>query len=191
MLSGFLFWFLGSLGMLENTPGGMVFAWLIVLAAGLAAFFRWPDRPPVRAWFAENRALIIATEVLFALLLFGWAAFRAHNPEMNTTEKPMEVMFINSIRASDTFPRRAAGRYAISATYFGYLIIAALADLGGMGSGVACPGDRADSRRPIAHGINMVRARAALPGWERFGGAGGGRVGDAFPDPDKQWARHW
>ncbi len=37
MLTGFVFWFLGSLGLLDNTPAGMVFAWLIVLVAGLAA----------------------------------------------------------------------------------------------------------------------------------------------------------
>ncbi len=64
MLTGFIFWFLGSLGMLENTPGGMVFAWMVVLVIGLVAFFRWDDRPPVRDWLREHSPLIIVTEML-------------------------------------------------------------------------------------------------------------------------------
>ncbi len=93
----------------------------------------------VRDWFREHRALILVTEITFALLLFGWAAIRAHNPEIYSTEKPMEIMFINSIRASETFPPHDAwlAGYAISYYYFGYLIVAMLADLAGMSSGIA------------------------------------------------------
>lgn len=139
MLTGFVFWFLASLGLLHNTPGGMAFAWLVVLVVGIAAFARWGDRPPVRAWARENRWLIVVTEVLFLLLLFGWAAFRAHNPEMRSTEKPMEIMFLNGIRNSEVFPPRDPwlSGYAISYYYFGYLIAAMLADLSGVSSGMA------------------------------------------------------
>jgi YYY domain-containing protein len=139
MLTGFIFWFLGSLGLLKNDPAGMVFAWLVVVVIGWAAFLRWPDRPSVRDWFREHRLLILCTEVLFLLLLFGWAIFRAHEPEIASTEKPMEFMFLNSVRASDTFPPRDAwlSGYAISYYYFGYVIMAMLADLSGVSSGIA------------------------------------------------------
>ncbi len=139
MLTGFIFWFLGSLGMLENTPGGMVFAWVVVLVIGLVAFFRWDDRPPVREWFSDHIALIILTEILFALLFIGWATVRAHNPEIYSTEKPMEIMFINGIRASRTFPPHDSwlAGYAISYYYFGYVLIAMLADLSGLSTGIA------------------------------------------------------
>jgi YYY domain-containing protein len=139
MLVGFIFWFLGSLGLLQNRPGGAAFAWAVVLAIGLVAFFRWEDRPPLRPWLREHRALIILTEVLFLVLLFGWAAFRALNPEIDSTEKPMEIMFLNSIRSSAAFPPHDAwlSGYAISYYYFGYVIMATLADLAGMSSGIA------------------------------------------------------
>lgn len=138
MLVGFVFWFLGSLGLLHNTPGGAAFAWLAVGVMSVAAYLRWPARAPVRAWLREHAALIAVSELLFGALFFGWALFRAHYPEMYSTEKPMEIMFLNSIRASDTFPPHDAwlAGYAISYYYFGYLIAAMLADLSAVNSGV-------------------------------------------------------
>ncbi len=139
MLTGFLFWFLGSLGLLRNTPAGMVVAWLLVLAMGLAAFLRWRERPALLPWLREHWPLILVTEVLFLALFFGWAIIRAANPEMASTEKPMEIMFVNSIRASATFPPHDAwmSGYAISYYYFGYVLIAMLADLSGVTSSIA------------------------------------------------------
>lgn len=139
MLTAFVFWFLGSVGLLRNTPGGAAFAWLAVGAISVAAYLRWPGRAPLRPWLREHRALIITAEVLFAALFFGWSLFRAHYPEMYSTEKPMEIMFLNSIRASDAFPPHDAwlAGYAISYYYFGYLIAAMLADLAAANSGVA------------------------------------------------------
>lgn len=139
MLTGFVFWFLGSLGLLHNTPGGMAFAWLVVIGASAAAYARPDARPAWRDWWRAHRALVIVTEIVFAALFVGWAAVRAHQPEMASTEKPMEVMFINAIRASESFPPRDAwlSGYAISYYYFGYVIVAMLADLSSVGSGIA------------------------------------------------------
>jgi len=139
MLTGFIFWFMASLGLLRNTPASMVFAWLVVATLSLVVILRWENRPALRPWLREHWPLIVLTEVLFAVLLVGWAAYRAHNPEMGSTEKPMEIMFVNAIRASETFPPRDAwlSGYAISYYYFGYVIIAMLADLSSLSSGVA------------------------------------------------------
>ncbi|MCC6800744.1 MAG: hypothetical protein IT325_11540, partial [Anaerolineae bacterium] len=139
MLTAFVFWFLGSVGLLRNTPGGAAFAWLAVGAVSVTAYLRGPGRAPLRPWLREHRALIITAEVLFAALFIGWSLFRTHYPEMYSTEKPMEIMFLNSIRASDTFPPHDAwlAGYAISYYYFGYLIAAMLADLAAINSGIA------------------------------------------------------
>ncbi len=139
MLAGFVFWFLGSLGLLRNDPAGMVFAWLVVVALGAVAVWRWDERPALRPWLGEHWPLVVVTEALFLALLFGWAIYRAHNPEMASTEKPMEIMFINAIRASETFPPQDAwlSGYAISYYYFGYVIIAMLADLSSVSSSIA------------------------------------------------------
>ena len=171
MLIGVVFWFLGSVGALRNTNGGILAAWLVVLAGSWAAFWRWEDRPSLRAWWREHRALVLFGEALFALALVGWAAIRATNPEMFTTEKPMEIMFVNAIRASATFPPHDAwlSGYAISYYYFGYVLIAALADLGGLASGVAFNLTNALLFALTALGAlgivyNLVRARGARSG---------------------------
>ena len=52
----------------------------------------------------QNVRLVAAVEILF-LLAFAFLAFiRAGNPSLDNAEKPMELMFINSILRSPSFP---------------------------------------------------------------------------------------
>jgi YYY domain-containing protein len=141
MLTAFVFWYLASLGLWQNTPGAMVMAWGLVGLAGLFAWQRLAPEPDFswRAWWREHWILVVLVEVSFVALLLAAAAYRAHEPEIRTTEKPMEIMFINSIRQSETFPPNDAwlAGYSISYYYFGYVITAGLADLSGVNTGVA------------------------------------------------------
>jgi len=77
LLVGFTFWLLASLGFLRNTTGSMMLAWVIVLAASVVVYRRLGPRLDLRAWWRENRAVVIVGEVLFLVLLLGWAFFRA------------------------------------------------------------------------------------------------------------------
>ena len=56
MLIGFVFWFLGSLGMMRNNTAGTVAASAIVLGPSFAAYATWRERPAWRAWWREHRA---------------------------------------------------------------------------------------------------------------------------------------
>ncbi len=142
MLTGYIFWFLASLGVLRNEAGGIAFAWIVVIILSAVAWFRWSDRPSrseLTSWLREHLPLIIFTEVLFLGAMMIWAFVQAHNPEITSTEKPMEMAFINGVRNSATFPPKdpwMAG-YAISYYYFGYVITASLADLSGVTTGIA------------------------------------------------------
>lgn len=136
LLVGFVFWLLGSFGFLVNEPGGIVVAWLIVLGVGLTVFFTRRESFDLGAWWRENRVAFLVGELLFVVLLVGWAIIRAHNPDTSSTEKPMDLMFISSIMRSESFPPNdgwMAG-YAISYYYFGYLIAAMLGTLSGLSS---------------------------------------------------------
>jgi len=141
---GYLFWLLTSLNLSQNDLGGILLA--LVLLGSLSAwsiFSRNPAGENRRAqmanWLRDNRGLVLNIEILF---FFGFAflAFvRASNPELTSAEKPMELMFINAILRSPTFPPRDAwlSGYAISYYYFGYVMSAMLAKLTGVPGTVA------------------------------------------------------
>ncbi len=136
ILWGYIFWLFASLGMAQNDMGGLLLG--LVIVGGLSAWSLFTNYElritPLTDWLKENKKLIITTEVLF-LLAFGFMAFfRSANPEILGTEKPMELMFINGIMNSPTFPPRDLwlSGYSISYYYFGYVITAMLASFTGV-----------------------------------------------------------
>ncbi len=152
LLWGYLFWILGSLGILNNDIGGTLIALLLViLMSGWALqHIGWDE---IWNWVRQQRRLIITVEVLFALAFVGWAFVRSANPEIVGTEKPMELAFINAVLRSPTLPPNDPwlSGYAISYYYFGYILVAMLARLAGTSAGVA-----------FNLGISLIFALSAL-----------------------------
>src|SRR5476651_2082711 len=68
MLVAFVFWILNVIGLLQNSPGSTLVAALIVLIVGLVSYATWKEREPILPWLQQHLALIITTEVLFALM---------------------------------------------------------------------------------------------------------------------------
>jgi YYY domain-containing protein len=140
LLTGFVFWLLGSLGLLQNTVGGILFSALLVLGAGLWAYFgHFVQDDTLGEWLKSHWVVVATGEALFLIAFVGWAVVRAYNPDLSGTEKPMELAFLNGIRISETFPPHDPwlSGYAISYYYFGYVIVAMLADLSGVMTSVA------------------------------------------------------
>jgi YYY domain-containing protein len=185
LLVGFVFWLLASLGLLRNTAGSMILAWSLV--GGLSVFiylrgqaFEW------RAWWRENRPVIIAAEVVFLIAFVGWSIYKAHSNGINHTEKPMDLMFISSIMRSSVFPPNDGwmADYSISYYYFGYVLIAMLSTLTGLPSttgynlgtamtfamtalsafGVAYNLVRSQSLRPLVDDLRRVGRRSQAIG---------------------------
>ncbi|MGB1287691.1 MAG: DUF2298 domain-containing protein, partial [Aggregatilineales bacterium] len=139
LLTGFVFWLLANFGFLQNTPGSMVMAWLLVLLISVSAHFYLPGASiQLREYWRENRGVILSTELLFFVLLLGWSIFRAFQNDTFSTEKPMEMAFISGIMRSETFPPNDAwlAGFSISYYYFGYVMTAMLSMLSGVSSGV-------------------------------------------------------
>ncbi len=126
----YVFWLLGSLGLLANDVGGQVVAALVVLGLGLA-WLKGEGVGELRDWLRAQRRFALAVEAFFLLALAAMAWARAYNPDILATEKPMEFMFINSILRSPAFPPHDAwlAGHAISYYYFGYVMVASLARL--------------------------------------------------------------
>jgi YYY domain-containing protein len=138
LLWGYVFWLFGSLGILQNNLGGILFSLAAVISASIFAL-RKTDFGEIRSWFVEHRAYVIVGELVFLAAFAGWAFVRSANPEITATEKPMELAFINAVLRSPTFPPHdpwLAG-YAISYYYFGYVLVGLLAKLTGTVAGIA------------------------------------------------------
>ncbi len=156
LIWAFVFWLTVSLGISQNTVGGLLLA--LVVLVGLAAWANWRkdgvqekadggtkkqsstfNLQPILDWLKANVRHILSVEILF-LLAFGVMAFiRANNPDITGTEKPMEMAFINAIIHSPTFPPHDPwlSGYAISYYYFGYVMTAMLAEITGTVGSVA------------------------------------------------------
>jgi len=50
-----VFWLLAVLGFVDNSPGSIVLAWILVLIISLTVFFSGDNRPDVKVWWTENR----------------------------------------------------------------------------------------------------------------------------------------
>ena len=136
LLLGYLLWLLVTLGILQNTTGNTVFVLLLI---ALASLYVWrKERQEMLAALKKRADVVIATEVLFLLALLAFATFRAYNPDIAATEKPMEFGFINGILRSPTFPPRDPwlSGFGISYYYLGYIIAAALTRLVGLPSDI-------------------------------------------------------
>lgn len=138
LLWGFIFWLLGSLGVLQNDLGGQVLAFLVVLLLSVNNLRNGRHRL-LGAWLRQNLHTIIIIEALSLLVFILWAFIRGMNPEVTYTEKPMELAFINSILRSSAFPPQDPwlSGFAISYYYFGYVIIAMLTRISGVASATA------------------------------------------------------
>jgi YYY domain-containing protein len=137
LLAGYVLWLGGMTGLLTNGRGAIV---LIVAAMAGSCWglsrAQWPD---MLVALRRNLRLVMVYEVLFLGVFALWAVFKAYNPEIAYTEKPMEAAFLNAILRSDRFPPLDPwlSGFSISYYYFGYLLVAVLTMLSGVPSSIA------------------------------------------------------
>jgi len=118
LLTSYVLWLGGSLGLLRNSLGGALFSIAVVALVSLFFYRRRaldPDDPGLWAWLRAKGRLVLAVELLFAAALALWSLVRAYSPELTTAggEKFMEIMYLNSIGRSDYSPRTMPGSAAM------------------------------------------------------------------------------
>ena len=136
LLTGYLFWLLLSLHLMNNRPGTIIWV-LIALAALDYLLLRRHWREYLEA-LQERQGLFIATEVVFLVGLFVAAHIKSFIPEISGTEKPMDFMFLNASSRSTYYAPNdpwLAG-YGISYYYFGYVINAMVGKLAALDTAV-------------------------------------------------------
>ncbi len=134
----YIFWILCSLGLIRNSLGGVLIA-LIILACVSVCSVRSRKKFAPYPWVRKNLRYVLAVELAFLFSFIALTWFRSNNPNILGTEKPMELMFINSILQSPTFPPHDAwlSNHGISYYYFGYVIVGVLARITGTTSAIA------------------------------------------------------
>jgi YYY domain-containing protein len=139
LLVSYVLWIGATFGLLHNSVGGIVFSILAVAAFSGWFYARGNKDGNLLALLKERKWIIAAGEALFALAFGVWAFYRAYNPEIAGTEKPMDFGFLNAILRSETFPPHDPwlSGFAISYYYFGYLMMAVLTKLSGVPSNIA------------------------------------------------------
>jgi YYY domain-containing protein len=138
LLASYVFWMAGSLGLMQSDAPAVALSALLVGGVGLVALGR-SGLAELGAWLKAHWRVAAAVEVVFVGAFALMAVARAYNPQLDGTERPMELMFINSILRSPTFPPQDAwlAGNPISYYYFGYVMIAALIRLTGVVTEVA------------------------------------------------------
>ncbi len=137
LLWGFGFWLLASLRLLQNQPGGIVFALALLIGCSFwAGRGKWEE---IWAWLRRHWRLVLVAEAVFLIGFAFMALVRASDPDATGTEKPMELAFINAILRSETFPPHDPwlSGYAISYYHFGYILAAMVAKVTMTSGGVA------------------------------------------------------
>ena len=126
ILITFCYWLLGTLGFLRNNIGSLL---LVVFGVAVCSVFSaWKQRDEIYEWLKGSRRYILVSELVFLVGFVLIITFRLGGPEVSGTEKPMEMMFINNILKSETFPPADGwlSGYSISYYYFGYIMAAIL-----------------------------------------------------------------
>ncbi len=139
LLVGVIFWLGYAYGLLRNERGG---AWFALLAVGT---FSWgTGRQAVRTWWRDLREQgnwrgLVVAELVFAAAFVFWATVRAYDPAVDHSEQPMDLMFMNSIWSSTTFPPQDAwlAGYGISYYYLGYWLATTVGRLANIAPNIA------------------------------------------------------
>ena len=175
VLITYLLWMTGTLGILRNTWGSILFVLLLVAALSFwlyrceATHRRGHAGGELLAWLRAQRWTVLASEAVFTLAFVLWTAYKAYDPNIAITEKPMEFAFLNAIGRSETFPAYDPwmSGYGISYYHFGYIMVATLAKFARVPSSFAFNLGIAMLFALTANGAfgmiyNMVHAAAAL-----------------------------
>ena len=139
VVTGWVFWLMGTLGWVHNTAGGIVVALAVVVLVGIILYM--PRRLRMASWSTPSWRAVLSVEAVFAVAFVGWCVVRAYMPRIETAggEKWMEIAFLRAILRSGTFPPHDPwlSGFAISYYYFGYIIVAMLTRLSAISASIA------------------------------------------------------
>lgn len=134
LLVAFLNWWLGSLASAANYPVVLWLLALLLFGGGLLLFrFGITRLPDDRTALALT---IAAEEAVFLVAFLFWIYVRSRNPDIYSTEKPMDFMLLQVSGMTHHFPPPDAwlSGHTVNYYYLGYAIFAMIGTMGGVDS---------------------------------------------------------
>jgi YYY domain-containing protein len=112
----------------------------VVVTAGVSTGIVCLEIAEIRKWIRSGWRRVAAIEVVFLAAILFFGVVRAYNPEIESrfrgygSEKFMDIMFVNSVHQSETFPPNDAwfAGKTINYYWYGYYICSALSKLSGI-----------------------------------------------------------
>jgi len=137
LIIGYTSWILSHFHILPYSRLSLVF--LLLFMAVASGWYAWARRTEFLAFIRRERRTILVIEALFLVFFVGWLLYRAYDPAINSTEKPMDFAFLNaSLNTSFAPPEDPWLRgNSISYYYFGYWMMASVAKLTAVTSNIS------------------------------------------------------
>ncbi|HVC79573.1 MAG TPA: DUF2298 domain-containing protein [Chloroflexota bacterium] len=132
LLIGFLNFWLGNVGGFANQS---VLLWLLAIAVFvLGAFLILPDLPELLARRRDLLTTIAVEEAVFLIAFGVWTSVRMVNPDIFSTEKPMDYMLLQVSGMTHGFPPPDAwlSGHTVNYYYLGYAIFGMLGRMSGV-----------------------------------------------------------
>ena len=135
-------WLVWLLCMLTPLPFTRVVLALAVVVVGSAAWFveyREGRLTGLRTWLRNRRVMLIVWEAVFLAGFVLFAVLRSRTPAIISTEKPMDMAFLNGFMAAQRLPTQDTWLAGVGVPYyhFGYFVLACVGKLSGVSPGVA------------------------------------------------------
>ena len=129
-------WLLGSVGVPMTRPAALL---LLAALAGLSCALAWRQRVDMLDFLRREWRLLLALEAVFLLVFTGWALFRSFDPGINHTEQLMDLGLLSAAAKAATFPPQDVWLlgHTVNYYYFGYLVVATVAEVTGIATPVA------------------------------------------------------
>ena len=146
LLSSTIMWLLSYARVLPNSTWAW---WLVIVGIAIGGYFAVRNHlPELSRLFRDRRHAIIGAQVLFVAFFLLVALLRANDPNIANTEKPMEIMMLNSVVSADHAPPEDAWLAGETVAYYygGYWNLGGLVKLSGV---------------PTSYGFNLSLALLA------------------------------
>ena len=137
LLLGYPLWLLGTLHILPHRAP-VILALVVVIAVG-GMFLQRRYSTEMREHLRSHWRVILATEIVFLVFFAGWVIYRTYDPDLTSTEKPMDFAFLNANIATSYFPPEDPWLRGLPISYYymGYMLWGTLAKLTGVAAGAA------------------------------------------------------